>query len=389
MALKKDVVPFAAMAAVESAIVGINTLFKAASLKGLGDFAFITYSHALGFLLLLPFTTFFFRRRERPSFKLSVLCMIVLHAMIGILARIAGFKGLEYSSPALSSTISTLSAAFTFLLAIIFRMEYVDIRRSSAQAKIIGTVVSVSGALVAVLYKGPVLVPSPSHISLHHPLKTPQPNWILGGILLALDQLLTSATYILQKQILQIYPAKLIVVVIYLLLVALLAAPLCYITENSSAWILRPDITLVAVIYSGFFGPSFMQSIHAFCLQLKGPLYISIFKPFSIVIASATSLIFLGEALHLGRYIYVIIGTSNMKYFALLLILPFFFFFFFLKSVVGAVILLLGFYAVLWGKAKEEKDKECGSDNLLGALPNGNTPLLQSYHVENNRNECK
>ncbi|KAL5582502.1 hypothetical protein UlMin_014944 [Ulmus minor] len=237
-------------------------------------------------------------------------------------------------------------------------MEYVNIRRSSAQAKIIGTVVSVSGALVAVLYKGPVLVSSPSHISLHHPLKTPQPNWILGGILLALDQLLTSGTYILQKQILQIYPAKLIVGVIYLLLVALLAAPLCYITENSSAWILRPDITLFAVIYSGFFGPSFMQSIHAFCLQLKGPLYISIFKPFSIVIASATSLIFLGEALHLG-------------------------------SVVGAVILLLGFYAVLWGKAKEEKDKECGSDNLFGALPNGNTPLLQSYHVENNRNECK
>ena len=51
---KKEVVPFAAMAAVESATVGINTLYKAATLKGLNYFVFTAYSYPIGTLVLLP-----------------------------------------------------------------------------------------------------------------------------------------------------------------------------------------------------------------------------------------------------------------------------------------------------------------------------------------------
>lgn len=57
-------------------------------------------------------------------------------------------------------------------------------------------------------------------------------------------------------------------------------------------------------------------------------------------------------------------------------------------SVVGAVILSVGFYAVIWGKAKEEEE-ELKENYDLGCskLPsNSNTPLLQSYNVvEDNR----
>ena len=58
---KKEVVPFTAMAAVELATVGLNTLYKAATLKGLSYFVFMAYTYVLGTLVLVPLP-FIFRR---------------------------------------------------------------------------------------------------------------------------------------------------------------------------------------------------------------------------------------------------------------------------------------------------------------------------------------
>lgn len=62
----KDVMPFIAMVAVQASNVGVNILFKAATLKGMSYYIFITYSNVIGALLLLPFCfvfpRFFFLR---------------------------------------------------------------------------------------------------------------------------------------------------------------------------------------------------------------------------------------------------------------------------------------------------------------------------------------
>ena len=57
----KDVLPFIAMAVVESTEVVLHTLYKAATLKGLKFFVYLTYSYVLGTLLLLPLSFIFFR----------------------------------------------------------------------------------------------------------------------------------------------------------------------------------------------------------------------------------------------------------------------------------------------------------------------------------------
>lgn len=87
------------------------------------------------------------------------------------------------------------------------RMEKLVLRSYNTQAKIIGTIVSISGAFVVVLYKGPpvVLTTSPSS----------QLNWVFGGLLLAADYLLISVWYILQTQIIKAYPAELQVVLFF------------------------------------------------------------------------------------------------------------------------------------------------------------------------------
>ncbi|VVB09352.1 unnamed protein product [Arabis nemorensis] len=340
----RDVVPFAAMVAVECVSVGSNTLYKAASLRGLSFYVFVFYVFAFATLVLLPIFLIFGRSRKLPSAKSPVFFKIFLLALIGLMAQIAGCKGLEYSSPTLSSAMSNLTPTFTFTLAVLFRMELLVLRSSATRAKIIGTLVSISGALVVVLCKGPKVfaaASSSSTISLHQKMTSLKPSWIIGGLLLSSQYFLSSVWYILQTRIMEEYPEEITVVFLYSLCAALISAPVCLFAEKDLAsFLLKPDVSLAAVMYQGGLVSSFGAIIHTWCLHLKGPVYLSLFKPMSIVIAVAMGAIFLGDSLYLG-------------------------------SVIGSVILSLGFYTVIWGKAREET--VAGSEQ---------SPLLVTHIIE-------
>ncbi|XP_030931574.1 WAT1-related protein At5g40230-like [Quercus lobata] len=343
----KDVLPFSGMVAAACVNVGLNILFKASTLKGLSYYVFILYSSAIGTLVLLPFhLAFIFRGTTGlPTIKWPIINRIFLLGLMGFLVQLCGYKGIEFSSPTLASAISNLTPAWTYILAVIFRMENLALRSSITQVKIIGTLVSISGALVVVFYKGPTIISPSQSLSLspHSPRGTSETKWVIGGLLLAVEYLLLSGCSILQTQVLKIYPAEIVVVFLYVLCTAIISAPVCLMAERSlHAWTLRPDVTLVTILYSGFFGSS-MSIVIAWALHLKGPVYVSIFKPLSIVIAAAMGVIFLGDALYLG-------------------------------SLIGAIILSIGFYAVIWAKAKEELS--------LGSSSDDKTPLLNSYKFE-------
>ncbi|KAG8637979.1 WAT1-related protein At5g40240 isoform X2 [Manihot esculenta] len=318
----KEFLAIAVMVSVECTHVAVNTLFKAASLKGIP----------------VP-----------PSMKLPLLLRIWVLAFIGFISQIVGTKAIEYSSPTLSSAMSNLTPAFTFALAIIFRMEKLVIRSSSTQAKMIGTFASMAGALVVVLYKGPkVLSTVSSRLSnlLDPPVGSPSSDWVIGGLLLAAQSFLCSLWYILQTHIMSICSKELLVTFIYTSFVTIISAPVCFVAErNLDAWQLRPDIALVAIVFSGICGQCFSSIVHSWGLRLKGPIYIAIFKPMSIAIAVFMGIIFLGEALHLG-------------------------------IIIGALIISMGIYAVCWGKANEEKLSENNGFGNLGQPPTEKVPFL-------------
>ncbi|RID65871.1 hypothetical protein BRARA_D01043 [Brassica rapa] len=348
----RDVVPFAAMFAVECSTVGSNTLYKAASLRGLNFYVFIFYSYAASTLVLLPLALIFGRSKKLPSAKSPLFFKMFLLGLFGCMAQMVGFKGVEQSSPTLSSAMSNLTPAFTFTLAVIFRMEQVVLRSSATQAKIIGGVLSISGALVVVLYKGPkvlsaaIFTPSSSPtISLHQQLTSSESSWIVGGLLLASQFFLVSVWYIVQTLIMEVYPEEITVVFFYYLFATLISAPICLLAErNLTSWVIKPDITLVAIVYSGVFASLFSVITHTWGLHLKGPVYVSLFRPLSIAIAVAMGAIFLSDALHLG-------------------------------SVIGSVILCFGFYTVIWGKSREDSTKTlAGSEHC--------SPLLLTHIVE-------
>ncbi|KAL7161598.1 hypothetical protein ACSBR2_042128 [Camellia fascicularis] len=363
-----ELVPFAAMVMVECFDVGLTTLSKGAMSRGMSHFVFVVYSNALATLILLPASTFL-DRKKRPPLTLPLLCKFFFLSLIGSARLITVmqncvFTGINYSSPTLGSAMGNLIPAFTFLLAVIFRMEKLDLGSTRSRVKIMGTLVSISGALIVTLYKGtpigslPVQSPSlSSQDSLFKMLAT-ESNWVLGGLFLATASLSVSIWNTSQAAILKGYPSELTIVAFYCLFGTIQCTVLTLFAErnNPNAWKLSPDIELISVIYSAVFGSVVTFSVVTWCIHKKGPVFVAMFKPISIAIAALLGVIFLGDTLYVG-------------------------------SIIGAIVIVMGFYGVIWAQSKEEEKAINGVDD--DGLPSvsssdkykDKTPLLQAHWV--------
>ncbi|EYU44714.1 hypothetical protein ABFS82_08G014600 [Erythranthe guttata] len=347
----REVLPFSVMVVMECTNVGLNTLFKVATNSGMSRHVFLVYAYGVAALVLLPSPFFSRRSRVLPPLTFSVLWKIFILGVVGYTSQIMGYTGINYGSPTLASAMSNLAPAFTFVLAVIFRMEKVALSSTSSRAKIIGTIVSISGAFVVTFYKGPSVTAPP--ISLHQSLQysPSQSNWMIGSLFLSVEYFLVPVWYIIQTHIMKEYPAELTVIFFYTSCVSFLAAIVSFFAEpDSTKWIIKPSIALASVLCSGVFGCCINNAIHAWALHLRGPVYVAMFKPLSIAIAAAMGVIILGDTLYLG-------------------------------SIIGASIIAIGFYTVLWGKAKEDFGEVDVDDRDMESAAQ-KYPLLQSYKTQ-------
>ncbi|KAG8384795.1 hypothetical protein BUALT_Bualt04G0155600 [Buddleja alternifolia] len=348
----REALPFTALVAMETTNVGLNTLFKLATRHGMSRHVFLVYAYAIAAFLLLPSPFFSRRSRVLPPLNFSIMCKILLLGVVGYASQIMGYTGINYGSPTLASAMSNLAPAFTFVLAIIFRMEKVALSSTSSLAKIAGTVISISGAFIVTFYKGPSINSAPSSpASLHHSLHSSQSNWIIGSLFLSVEYFLVPVWYIIQAHIMKEYPAELTVVFFYTSCVSILAAIVGVIAEpDSTKWrVFRPNVALVSILCSGVFGCCINNAVHTWALHLRGPVYVAMFKPLSIAIAAAMGVIILGDTLYLG-------------------------------SIIGATIIAMGFYTVMWGKAKEDLGEfDIENSDLESSSATEKSPLLQSY----------
>ncbi|KAK2994098.1 hypothetical protein RJ640_024362 [Escallonia rubra] len=315
----QDSLPFAAMVIVECGEIVMITLGKAAMNSGMSNLVYVVYYNTLGTLMLLPFFVIH-THRYQLQLSNSSSCHGQLDSSIYILA------------------------CHHFQVGPTLRMEKLNLRRSPSQAKSMGTILAILGAFVMTLYKGP-----PVRIFMH--LNSPnqlvllqQSNWALGGIFLAITCVCSAAWSIFQTATVKEYPDQMTVIFFFCCFGTIQCAILTLIVErNPGAWVLHPGIETIAVVFAAIFASVFRIRVITWCLCKKGPVYVAMFKPIQMVIAAITGTIFLGDTLHLG-------------------------------SVIGAVIIALGFYTVMWGKAKEkntEADTVCGLESSTE-----NTPLL-------------
>lgn len=83
-----------------------------------------------------------------------------------------------------------------------YRMEKLDLRIRSSQAKFIGTLVSITGAIVVTLYKG-LSITGPAIVT-QNLLPSQMSDWIVGGFLLCGAAFMLSLLYVLQVIIIHV-----------------------------------------------------------------------------------------------------------------------------------------------------------------------------------------
>ncbi|GER51525.1 nodulin MtN21 /EamA-like transporter family protein [Striga asiatica] len=297
---EREATPYLAMVLSTTAQVGLIVISKRAMATGMTNYTFVAYSNALAAAILLPVSLIVHRSSGRAPLNFSLVCGFFSLGVLGCLAQLTGYTGINYTSAAFASAMLNLIPGFTFILAIIFGMEKLACKSSSFLAKAIGTVVSIAGAFIVTLYKGPEIsiFKSPSNF-LNEYMQTPQLNLIIGGLFLAADCLASSGYIIIQ----------------------------------------------------GIFGSAFQVSVNVWCLRKKGPLFVAMFHPLSIVIAAALGFIFSGDIVYVG-------------------------------SLVGSTIIVIGFYSVMWGKSKEVKMiRDCIARNRE-AIGEKEEPLLPAKNEQ-------
>ncbi|XP_028072581.1 WAT1-related protein At3g28050-like isoform X2 [Camellia sinensis] len=322
----------AVMVGIECMEAGSNTLSKAAMTNGMSDYVFVVYSNSLALLFILPSTLIYHRKRPCPKLTFLIVCRIFIVGLLSCTLQILMYIGIGYSSPTMASAMNSLIPAFTFILALVTRMEKLDLKVQSSQAKSIGTILSITGAYIVVFYQGPPILFSRPLPNLHSFSVSLQSNWIVGGFLLATSSFLISLLYIVQTWIIKDYPAEMVVTLFGCIFVTILSAIVALIVERDpNAWTLKPDVELITIVYSG-------------------PVFVSTFRPLGMAFAVFMGVTFLKDTLHIG-------------------------------SVIGAVIIALGLYAVMWGKANEVQIIE---ENVISRVDSSSdkVPLLQNKSME-------
>lgn len=129
-----------------------------------------------------------------------------------------------------------------------------------------------------------------------------------------------------------------------------------FLERDPDAWRPRHKIEIIAIIYAAVSTTVFRNTVVTWCLRERGPVYVVTYKPLAIVLAAIMGLMFLKDNIYLG-------------------------------SVIGSVAIATGFYAVIWGQARE---KDLAGNNVCNLESNcdQNAPLLKSLDDGICENAC-
>ncbi|KAI5658462.1 hypothetical protein M9H77_27255 [Catharanthus roseus] len=327
-----DFLPFLTMVIVQLGYAGMNIISKLAMDSGMNPFVHVAYRQIFATVSIAPFA-YFLERKTRPRLTFSVLFQIFLCSIFGATTnQITYFVGLKNSTPTIACALSNLSPAVTFLLAVPFGLESAGLGTKAGLGKILGTMVCVGGAILLSFYHGPVVGIGQS--SIHWKLvdnsrdkngSSSHANFMLGPFLLITSSVSWAIWLIIQTRVGKKYaaPYSSSALMCFMASIECLVIGFCF-DHNISAWSLSPSIRAVSSIYAGIVCTALAFCLMSWCVGRKGPLYVSVFSPFLLVIVAILSWALLGEKLY--------IGTG-----------------------VGSVLIVMGLYGVLWGKNQEMK----------------------------------
>lgn len=260
-------------------------------------------------------------------------------------------------------------------------MEKMEIKKVRCQAKVVGTIVTVGGAMLMTLYKGDLIKFAWSKAeqrgvqSNYSSTADNDKDWLKGSILLIMATFAWASFFILQAVTLKRYSAQLSLTALVCFIGTLQSIAVTFVMEHmtSTVWSIGWDINLLAAAYAGIVSSSLAYYVQGLVMQKRGPVFVTAFSPLMMIIVAVMGSFMLAENFYVGGY-----GSR--------LYLTFVYFFFFLiiyKSVfplilvwlwysaVGAALIVAGLYLVLWGKYKEYQEKEAELDIIIPQALNG------------------
>ncbi|XP_057971233.1 WAT1-related protein At2g37460-like isoform X2 [Malania oleifera] len=288
----------------------------------------------------------------------SVFIKIMLIGLLEpVLYNNLNYVGMMYTSASFAAAMSNTLPAIAFLLACIFRFEMVKIKDVRSQAKVIGTLATVAGAMVLSLVKGPIIEliweKGRRNYDISEEGATSARNTIKGSLLIIIGCFSWASSIIVQAITLRTYPAELSLTAWICLASTVEGAALALIMERGKAtvWSLHWDVKLLAVLYNGMVGIGVAYYIQGLIVKARGPVFVTAFSPLSLVFVAILASFILNEHLYLGR-------------------------------IIGAIVIIIGLYLILWGKSKDYESSSPSTSN-----DHQTTSAVQQAAVSDNCNQ--
>ncbi|KAL0365101.1 UNVERIFIED_CONTAM: WAT1-related protein [Sesamum angustifolium] len=330
--------PTLIMVLVQTLLSLVNIGYKLAANDGMALSVLVAYRLIFGAACVIP-VAIFVERKKRPKLTWTVALYGFLCGLFGgSLGQNLYLKSLVLTSATFISAMTNLIPAITFIIAISLRLEKLGWNTIAGKAKVFGTLLGIGGAMVFTFYKGPELHIGKTGINLlkmtssHGQAQTQNhPNLVVGLLLSLVTCLAYSLWLIIQAKAAEKYPCpySLTGMMTFWGSIQSVIYAIC-VERDRSQWILGWNIRLVTALVAGVLGSGLMFTLVAWCVRMRGPLFVSIFNPLLLVIVAIVGILFLDEKLHLGM------SLSLFRYSELLIV--------------------CGLYIVLWGKSKEMKN---------------------------------
>ncbi|MQM22865.1 hypothetical protein Taro_055924 [Colocasia esculenta] len=279
------------------------------------------------FVLLAPFAIALERKKWPTKVSVWLILQLFLIALGGgTVVMVLMLMGMEKTSPAIASAMPNLSPGFIFIIAACLRFEKVDIRCAYSRAKIVGTLMCLTGA-IAMSFLQNTLAATPVFPSSHTGGSQPTAaigDWTVGCIYLLCAVFIVSCTVVLQAVTMNQFPAPLSLCCITSLIAAFLTAAFQIVTEKKLD-VGSPAVgarTVACIVLLGSTVSSICIPFQTWCIKKRGPVLVSMFSPVGTVCSAVLSALTLGQLLSMG-------------------------------SLAGMCFMFAGLYLVLWAKKKE------------------------------------
>ncbi|XP_058734013.1 WAT1-related protein At1g25270-like [Vicia villosa] len=230
-----------------------------------------------------------------------------------------------------------LVPAITFIMAVCLGMDRLNLRVVEGKAKVVGTIMGISGAMLMLFLKGAEIHIWSSNINLLHPHHNQNEQMeshhadlrkkLLGVSIALASSCSFSMWFIIQAKLNEEYPCHHSSAALMTTMGSIQATVIALCVDRDwNQWKLENNLRILTVVYPGIVVSGLAVIMIAWCIRMRGPLFASIFNPLQLLLVVIAAYLMLDEKLYLG-------------------------------SMVGAMMIVCGLYAVLWGQSKEMKKK--------------------------------